>query len=74
MSSLTASRPACLGTPSTRIRAGKVGGMQQETFAIAKKRQGNLANTAVADSRAMAFTDVEVGTSWVGGCMWRLLF
>ncbi len=41
--------------------------MQSETFVVAKKRQGNLANTAAADSRAMAFTDVQVGC-WGGGC------
>lgn len=44
--------------------AGKVGGVQAETFVVAKKRQGNLANTAEADSRAMAFTDVQVGKAW----------
>ncbi|KAI7843108.1 hypothetical protein COHA_003279 [Chlorella ohadii] len=42
------------------LKAGKVGGVQSETFVVAKKRQGNLANTAAADSRAMAFTDVQV--------------
>ncbi|PRW60561.1 dnaJ-like protein subfamily C member 2-like [Chlorella sorokiniana] len=42
------------------LKAGKVGGVQADTFVVAKKRQGNLANTAAADSRAMAFTDVQV--------------
>ena len=43
--------------------AGKVAGVQADSFVVAKKRQGNLANTAAADSRAMAFTDVQVGAS-----------
>ena len=36
--------------------------MQADTFVVAKKRQGNLSNTAEADSRALAFTDVQVGS------------
>lgn len=39
------------------LKGGKwAGAAQAETFTIAKKRQGNLANTAKADTRAEAFT------------------
>lgn len=52
------------GSPTlcAMLCAGKVGGVQGDTFVVAKKRQGNLANTAEADSRALAFTDVQVGS------------
>eukprot|EP00887_Chlorella_sp_A99_P003237 scaffold9.g3237.t1 len=43
------------------LKSGKFAGAQQtDTFVIAKKRQGNLANTAQADTRAAAFSDVSV--------------
>jgi hypothetical protein len=50
------------------LLAGKFAPANAETFVVAKKRQANLANTAEADSRAMAFTDVQVssGAGWAG--------
>ncbi|KAL4449534.1 hypothetical protein ABPG77_007178 [Micractinium sp. CCAP 211/92] len=42
------------------LKAGKFAAANQETFVVAKKRQGNLTNKAEADSRALAFTDVQV--------------
>lgn len=42
--------------------AGKFAAANQETFVVAKKRQVNLANKAEADSRALAFTDVQART------------
>ncbi|KAL4443910.1 hypothetical protein ABPG75_011647 [Micractinium tetrahymenae] len=42
------------------LKAGKFAAANQESFVVAKKRQGNLANKAEADSRALAFTDVQV--------------
>ena len=51
--------PSLASPPAPPHPAGKFAATNAETFVVAKKRQGNLANTAEADSRAMAFTDVQ---------------